>query len=519
MNGNVTVTVVSDDDLLRPLAVHLKNATASLHKKFEKCFQMRIRKEDIKPLQAWCKRQRVIFKGVPPSYNRIPNRRPSVEIQTSKELYDSLYEYQKIGVRTILQTLGGRALLGDEMGLGKTRQALACISHYFNSSDSTRILIVCPSYLQPHWRAGVRELVADDAELWDKKECPPNRIIIMSYNKLFTRPIEEIPWYFVVADESHYLKNRASKRTRAFMPVAHKAKSALLMTGTPALNRPCELFAQMHAIRPQHVRSYHQFAIRFCNGQRTRYGFDDSGSSNSDELRWLLKKEYMIRRLKDDELDLPPKTRIHITLDVAMKKLKALNETKAELASLGYSKQDMFKRQMLISRCFCLTGEAKADSTAKWVCDAAQSGEPFIVFAHHKIVLDTIQARLEAAEVTHMRIDGSVPVEERARRAEDFQSGKVQVAVLSLLAAGTGLTLTRTCTVVFAELYWVPGVILQAEDRAHRVGQKKKVTILYLIGKDTVDDRVYPQITQKLKILDSAVDGRTDRTMEPVTIF
>ena len=519
MNGTLTITVVSNNDVLKPLAVNLQNATTSLRKKFEKCFENRVRREDVKALQKWCRTQRVIFKGIPPSYNRIPVRRPTLEIKTSKKLFDSLYEYQKVGVRTILHNLGGRALLGDEMGLGKTRQALACISHFYNSHSSTRILIVCPSYLQPHWRSGVKEMVADDAELWGKKECPESRIVIMSYNKLFTRPIEDIQWYFVVADESHYLKNRKSQRTRAFMPVAHKAKGALLMTGTPALNRPCELFSQMQAIRPQHVRSYHQFAVRFCNGKRTRFGFDDKGSSNCEELRWLLQKEYMIRRLKDDELDLPPKTRVHITLDVKPAKLKALNDTKTELASLGFSKDDMFKRQMLISRCFCLTGEAKADSTAKWVCDAAQSGEPFIVFAHHKVVLDKIQSELEAIGVTHMRIDGSVNVEERARRAEQFQSGKVQVAVLSLLAAGTGLTLTRTCTVVFAELYWVPGVILQAEDRAHRVGQTKKVTILYLIGRDTVDARVYPQITQKLKVLDNAVDGRSDRSLEPVSIF
>lgn len=520
MNGTLTVIQV-DDDCLYPFRYRLTHATASLKYKIEKIFETRLRKDDLKKLQTWCRTQKVLFKNVPLSYGRIPKSRSSgVTIKTKPELYSSLYDYQKKGVQAILLKFGGRALLGDEMGLGKTRQALACISHYHSLHKDTRILIVCPSYLQPHWREGVRELVANDVEVWGKKECPKERIVVLSYNKLFTRNVEAIPWHFIVADESHYLKNRKSQRSKAFMPLAHKARGLLLMTGTPALNRPCELYSQMYAIRPQHVRSYHQFAVRFCNGKRTRYGFDDRGTSNSEELRWLLKKEYMIRRLKDEELNLPPKTRYHIVLDVKPKKLVKLNEAKTELASLGYSKTDMFKRQMLISKCFRLTGEAKAESTAEWVCNAAMEGSsPFIVFAHHKVVLDSIQSALESAGITFMRIDGSVPVEERARLANDFQEGKVKVAVLSLLAAGTGLTLTKTSTVVFAELYWVPGVILQAEDRAHRVGQKKNVSILYLIGKDTVDSRVYPQVTEKLKILDSAVDGRTDRTMEPVSIF
>ena len=518
MNGILTITRSGSG--LSPYKFTVRGMTASTRYKLEKTFESTdIRERDIRALKAWCREHKVQFKGVPLSYNRIPKRRPQVEIKTNQELYDSLYDYQRKGVNAILSKFGGRALLGDEMGLGKTRQALACMSHYYNLGTDLRILVVCPSYLQPHWREGIREHVADDVEIWKKKDCPSERIIVMSYNKLHNRNIEGISWHFIVADESHYLKNRKSQRTTAFFPIAHKSRALLLMTGTPALNRPSELYAQMYAIRPQHVRSYYNFAIRFCNGKQTRYGFDDKGSSNSEELRWLLQTDYMIRRLKSDELDLPPKTRHHITIDVPVSKLRPIMKAKNELSALGYTKTDMFKRQALISKCFQLTGEAKASSCASWVKDAATSGESFIVFAHHKVVLDSIQSELETENITFMRIDGSVNVEERARRAKLFQEGKAQVAVLSILAAGTGLTLTRASTVVFAELYWVPGIILQAEDRAHRVGQTNKVSILYLIGRDTIDSRVYPQITQKLKVLDNALDGRTDRTMEPISII
>ena len=95
--------------------------------------------------------------------------------------------------------------------------------------------------------------------------------------------------------------------------------------------------------------------------------------------------------------------------------------------------------------------------------------------------------------------------------------GRCRVAILSIMAAGTGLTLTKASTVVFGELYWVPGVMLQAEDRVHRLSQSQPVDIYHLLGKNTLDDRVYNNLIEKLKTLDALVDNRKDRTLKGET--
>ena len=117
-----------------------------------------------------------------------------------------------------------------------------------------------------------------------------------------------------------------------------------------------------------------------------------------------------------------------------------------------------------------------------------------------------------------MRIDGSTSAHKRNENVENFQNDtNIRIAILSLMAAGTGITLTRVSECVFGELYWVPGVMIQAEDRVHRISQTDNVTIKYLLGTDTLDTYVHPSLCKKLATLDSLVDKRTDRTFVGVT--
>jgi SWI/SNF-related matrix-associated actin-dependent regulator 1 of chromatin subfamily A len=106
-----------------------------------------------------------------------------------------------------------------------------------------------------------------------------------------------------------------------------------------------------------------------------------------------------------------------------------------------------------------------------------------IVFAHHMIMLDGLEDAISQKGYKYMRIDGTVGSEERHNRVNNFQEdSKIVVALLSITAAGVGLTLTASSTIVFAELHWTPGIMIQAEDRAHRIGQKSSVNCHYLIG-------------------------------------
>ena len=164
----------------------------------------------------------------------------------------------------------------------------------------------------------------------------------------------------------------------------------------------------------------------------------------------------------------------------------------------------IFERNMIVSELFRLTSEAKHNVVKTVVADLPKHS---IVFAYHLSMLDAIQEALPNS----MRIDGNTPMSKRIEYQDQFQNGDVDYAVLSMMAAGTGITLTKASTVVFAELYFVPGVLLQSEDRAHRIGQENAVDVRYIIAAGTLDDHVYRKIQYKIKTVDRCVDNRGDR--------
>lgn len=132
----------------------------------------------------------------------------------------------------------------------------------------------------------------------------------------------------------------------------------------------------------------------------------------------------------------------------------------------------------------------------------------FLIFAHHQPMLDAIHQHLLKKKVSCIRIDGQTPVAVRQTLVTDFQNkDSIKAAVLSIKAGGVGLTLTAASTVIFAELSWTPGDIIQAEDRAHRIGQVSSVNIYYLLANETVDDIIWDVVQGKLENLGQVLDG------------
>lgn len=443
------------------------------------------------------------------------------------KLWSSLFPYQKKGVEMAINRMGGRCLLADDMGLGKTRQALSFIGHYLPMTT----LIVCPSYLRFHWQHALKEWLDSDSQLVKKgKETLTEEICIVSYDMLHALNIEPNLFKMIICDESHYVKSRKTKRTKALTPLVRSAQKVLLMTGTPALNRPIELFSQLLMLRPIYIKNYSSYAKRYCNGKSTPFGYDDRGSSNGHELNWVLNRGFMVRRLKRDVLtQLPSKTRHTVWLEITQRDLvdvnadfkiwRDLNNTIYKEPS-GSEEQRllMFERKKIISQLFRKTAVAKCKAITNWVMGALSEGRSFIFFAYHRVVLDAVEKAVSNADIPFMRIDGSTPAHIRQANVENFQNdSSIRIAILSLMAAGTGVTLTRVSECVFGELYWVPGVMIQAEDRVHRISQENRVDIKYLLGTETIDTYVHPSLCKKLATLDNVVDARQDRTFKGVT--
>ena len=169
-----------------------------------------------------------------------------------------------------------------------------------------------------------------------------------------------------------------------------------------------------------------------------------------------------------------------------------------------------------LTKCYLLTGLAKLKGITQYVRDIIENECKFLIFAHHIEVMDGIEAELTKLKLKYIRIDGSTSMNKRHELVQQFQEvPEIRIALLSISATGVGLTLTAASTILFTEMHWTPAMMLQAEDRAHRIGQVNSVNCHYLYGSGTLDDRLYLKLDQKLGIVSEMIDGlRKDLEVE-----
>uniref|UniRef100_A0A663N853 Zinc finger RANBP2-type containing 3 n=1 Tax=Athene cunicularia TaxID=194338 RepID=A0A663N853_ATHCN len=420
------------------------------------------------------------------------------------------------------------------MGLGKTIQAIA-ISYYYK--NEWPLLIVVPSSLRYPWvdemEKWIPELSPDDISIIQNKtdtgRISTSKVTILGYGLLTSDAQTLVDALYrqnfkvVVVDESHYMKSRNATRSKILLPIVQKALRAILLTGTPALGRPEELFMQIEALFPKRFGTWSEYAKKYCNarvrffGKRTQW--DCRGASNLEELHQLL-SEIMIRRLKGDVLtQLPPKVRQRIPFDLPQAAAKNLNTIFAAWERLmrtlnSDATESRFSEVMnLITRMYKETAIAKAGAVKDYIKMMLENDKlKFLVFAHHLSMLQACTEAVIENKVRYIRIDGSVPSAERIRLVNQFQKDPdTRVAILSIQAAGQGLTFTAATHVVFAELYWDPGHIKQAEDRAHRIGQCSSVNIHFLIAKGTMDTLMWAMLNRKAKVTGSTLNGKKEK--------
>lgn len=426
------------------------------------------------------------------------------------KLVQSLMPFQRDGVNFAISR-EGRLLLADDMGLGKTLQAI-CIAAVYRKEWP--VLVVAPSSVRFTWaQAFSRWLPSVDADTINvvktgKDQLSSPTVNIISHDLLarLSKQLTQRQFQLIIVDESHFLKNMKSARCKAALPLLQAAKRLVLLSGTPAMSRPAELYSQITAVQPTLFPSFHHFGMRYCDAKQLRWGWDYSGSSNLQELRLLLLESLMVRRLKSDVLSqLPAKRRKVVLVEpegVSAKAKVALQA--AAQAMTGHKTKREQKEALMVF--YNRTGEAKIRSIIEYVWDLLESGrEKFLVFAHHRVVLDALCTSLEEKDIAFIRIDGSTSSAERQSLCDHFQSCPTRcVAVLSITAANMGLTLSSADLVVIAELFWNPGTLFQAEDRVHRIGQTNCVNIHYLVARGTADDYIWPMIQEKLNILGQA---------------
>lgn len=423
------------------------------------------------------------------------------------------YSYQIEGVRKITR-FGGRVLLADDMGLGKSLQALWWL---VRNPRVRPVLIICPASLKFNWEReaskhfGIRVCILsgtrqDRVSRFESYNFFVINYDILSYWKDF---LIELNPQCVVLDESHYCSSPSTQRTKNTAKICNKSPYIIAISGTPINSRPVELFPVLNMIRPDLFSSFFRFATRYCGAKRNRFGWDFRGASNLDELNDILYSQLMIRRTKSDVLSqLPSKSRIVISLPLENRKEynKALHDFSSWL-NKNHGKVISSEAHALVKVGYLkrLSAELKLNYAIEWIHDFLQSGEKLVIGAVHKKIIKRLKEEF-GRYCTY--IDGSVSSKDRQIAIDNFRNNKnIKVIILQIRSGGVGINLPESCSMCILELDWTPSAHIQLEDRIHRIGQKRNVTIYYMIAIDTIEELIMKAIHRKQGVVSSSIDS------------
>ena len=446
---------------------------------------------------------------------------PEVPSTLQAELRD--YQYEGFVWMARLAHLGVGACLADDMGLGKTLQSLAVILYLAKQGPT---LVVAPTSVCMNWEqeiirfaptlniqllsgTGRKDLVAS-LNKFD--------ILITSYTLLQQeiKLLESVEWQCIVLDEAQAIKNAGTKRSRAAMRL--KGRFRLLTTGTPIENHLGELWNLFRFINPGLLGSFKQFNARF--------GIPIEKHQDRDARRKLKKiiRPFMLRRIKAQVLDeLPPRTEVSLRVEMKPEEMhfyealrqQALENIEGSMEKTGRHLQ-ILAEIMKLRRACCHPrlivpdidiSAAKMEVFAALVDELLASRHKALVFSQFTGHLSLIRKYLDEKGIVYKYLDGTTPTRERQRQVETFQEGEGDLFLISLKAGGLGLNLTAADYVIHMDPWWNPAVEDQAADRAHRIGQKRPVTVYRLVTANTIEEKIVKLHQEKRDLANSLLEG------------
>jgi len=425
-------------------------------------------------------------------------------------------------------------LIADEQGLGKTIQAIGVV----NLLQLKHILVVCPATLKLNWQREMEKWFCVKRSVYivssTDKEVPKRDIIIINYDILKKfESLKNEEWDAVIVDEVHKCKNPKTLRSKQVYALMKKAKHSYLLTGTPILNKPIELQPILKELGCDFAQDFMKYAKRYCAAKQGYWGWDFSGASNLEELQQRLRESVMVRRLKKDVLkELPAKRRQIIELSTngfasqinkEQAVAKIFERVKQELDEIRNDETYREKVEELkgmkksefteISKLRHETALLKVPSVIEHCKDLLESENKIVIFAHHHDVINGLREGLKEYGV--VILTGEQKPEEKQQAVDSFQNDEaIRVFIGSIQAAGVGITLTAASTAVFAELDWTPGIVQQAEDRIHRIGQENSVLIQHVVIDGSIDSHIAKTIVSKMEVIEKALDLPFEEELE-----
>ena len=430
-----------------------------------------------------------------------------VEIDYSKYDHRPPLSHQKEAIEKLVGSR--RFILADDMGLGKTTSTIIAALE----TGAKKILIVCPASLKINWEREIANYSDRPVYIAEgKKYSTDADFVIVNYdilknfhdikdnnNSLFIQSNFEL----VVLDEAHMISNAQAQRTKIINNFVKQIKRVWLLTGTPMTSRPMNYYNLLSIIESPVAQNWMAYAIRYCQGYQFRAGnrkvWNVTGASNLEELRDRTSKQ-ILRRLKEDVLDLPDKIITPVYLRTSSKEYKELmgeyyewvNNKKEGSSSLTVQFSKLMKVRKVIAN-------EKVKQTIEFVENIIEQGKKVIIFTNFTDTLQLIHNHFGKESVY---LDGSCNKVQRQFAVDQFQDNeKIKVFVGNLKAAGVGLTLTSAEVVIMNDLSFVPAEHAQGEDRAYRYGQKNNVLVYYPIFENTIEGVIYDILNKKKKVI------------------
>ena len=449
------------------------------------------------------------------------------------------YEFQKEGIAYAVEHK--RCIMGDEQGLGKTVEAIGVLT----VTQALPALVICPASLKVNWQRELRKfgglnaiiLNDDNRRTWQRFFEMKRQdgkmfadVAIVNYESLkkffvakirregkFTLksvdfdPRKDI-FRSIIIDESHKCKNVQTQQSKFVQGIAAGKEYILALTGTPVVNNNEDLIQQLRILgRLEDFGGYSKFMARYCAGLNK--------SSHVKELNYYLRKYCFFRRQKKDVLtQLPAKTRSYLVTEIDNK--KEYKDAERDIINYlrKYQDADDDKIQRTIRGAIMvkmgilkqISARGKVEGAKEIIHNIIDGGQKLIVFCFLKEVVQALKQEFRQA----VTVTGDDNTQQKQHAVDKFQTDeKCKLIILNYRSGGTGLTLTAASNVLFVEFPWTSADCVQAEDRAHRNGQKNAVNCVYLLGDGTIDEYMYNLIQTKKEIADG-VTGTEDETEE-----
>jgi non-specific serine/threonine protein kinase len=448
------------------------------------------------------------------------------EIPVPAHLAHILRPYQEHGFHWLnyLTEVGWGGILADDMGLGKTVQALSYLHYFKEKHGRLNALVVCPTTLMFNWENEIRKFTpaltyhihhgGERTRL--KEEFSKPNVIITTYGTLRSdiKLLVDIPFDYVILDESQAIKNPSSKVTKAASLL--NAKHRLCLSGTPLQNNTFDIFAQMNFLNPGMLGSMEFFRQEFA------IPIDKFGEADrKDHLRKLL-YPFILRRTKEQVAkDLPEKVETILFCEMQEEQRNIYDAYRNDfrdkilgtIESNGIQKSQLTILQGLMKLRQICDSPAIMNETEKFPNHSIKleeigrelteniSNHKALIFSQFLGMLALIKEKLKELEVDFEYFDGSTTATERERAIQRFQNDdNCRVFLISLKAGGVGLNLTAADYVYIVDPWWNPAVEQQAIDRTHRIGQTKNIFAYRMICKDTIEDKII-QLQEKKRLL------------------